>query len=115
MGFPSKAEVVVMTSNTRLFEAIEIDIDMSIQIRELSELLGGEMDFWSFVTGKVKDTGEFCIIVTTEPRQVLMKRMHLAQKTLYMLMPICGVCKVDIDTPALLLMYEACVANLPPR
>ena len=66
MGFPSKAEVVVMTSNTRLFEAIEIDIDMSIQIRELSELLGGEMDFWSFVTGKVEDAGELGIVVTTE-------------------------------------------------
>jgi hypothetical protein len=44
-----------------------------------------------------------------------MKRMHLAQEALYMRMPICGVFKVDIDTPAVLLMDEACVADLIPR
>ena len=49
-----------------LIEEIEIDIDMSVQIRELSELLGSEMDFGPLVTGKVKDTGEFGVIVTTD-------------------------------------------------
>ena len=56
----------MIAENARLFEEIEIDIDMSIQIRELSELLGGEMDLWSLVAGKVKDTGELGIIVTTD-------------------------------------------------
>ena len=55
-----------MAENAHLFEEIEIDIDVSIQIRELSELLGGEMDFWSLVAGKVKDAGKLCIVVTTD-------------------------------------------------
>ena len=44
-----------------------------------------------------------------------MKRMHFTQEALYLLMPICGVFKVDVDTPALLLMDEACIADLIPR
>ena len=73
------------------------------------------MDFWSLVASKVKDTGKLRIIVTTEPRQVLMKRMHLTQEMLYMLMPLCGVFKVDIYTPAILLDRKSTRLNSSHR
>jgi len=77
-----------------LIEERGIDIDSGVQIHELSELLGGEMDCWSFVTSTIQETGELGIIVATEPREALMKRMHRAQETLYILIHICRVFQV---------------------